>query len=320
MISLLFFILYRLALFNHGGVQAWCISRVTRFAHRSQTNEAAAVRTSLSSHLQLDDDDGIKVVSVAQQYAESSMLKGSLRFGSSKPKSIVALFPGVGGSANNVAGLGKGWLKQNPDTQVIIFEVDAFSGYRALSAVWNLLPTYYTSSTPLPSPAVDGYDYNNTPKVFDATKSRSNSFFGDILLTCCNDVSLALQEVLVETGLTDDNLILAGFSQGASIAAYTGFMRNAAGIILMGGPGAPQRQLLPPPTTTTTQVCIISGDSDPFAPHEALITTFRPYNGGEGGKQYVRIIPDLSHQIVNEHVELGGAFISTVLNDTTRRR
>jgi len=238
---------------------------------------------------------------------EAPMLRGALTLGSSKPKSIVALFPGVGGSANNVAGLGKGWLKQNPDTQVIIFEVDAFSGNRALSAVWNLLPTLFrstsSSSNNMSSPAVDGYEY----KIFDEAKSRSNSFFGDVLLTCCNDVSHALEEVLLESGLTDENLVVAGFSQGASIAAYTGFMRDVAGIILMGGPGAPQLQLLPPSAKTMTQVCIISGDSDPLAPQRQLVNAFGSYGG------HVNIIPNISHQIVNAHVELGGAFISTVL-------
>jgi len=238
---------------------------------------------------------------------EAPMLNGALTLGSSEPKSIVALFPGVGGSANNVAGLGKGWLKQNPDTQVIIFEADAFSGNRAFSAVCNLLPTLFSStsrtSNTLSSPAVDGYEY----KIFDAAKSRSNSFFGDVLLTCCNDVSNALEEVLVEFGLTDENLVVAGFSQGASIAAYTGFMRDVAGTILMGGPGAPQLQLLPPSTKTMTQVCIISGDSDPLAPQEQLVKAFGPYGG------HVNIIPNISHQIVNDHVELGGAFISNVL-------
>jgi len=200
-----------------------------------------------------------------------------------------------------------GWLKQNPNTQVIIFEADAFSGNRALSAVWNLLPTLFRSTTRssnnLSSPAVDGYEY----KIFDESKSRSNSFFGDVLLTCCNDVSHALEEVLLESGLTDENLVVAGFSQGASIAAYTGFMRDVAGIILMGGPGAPQLQLLPPSAKTMTEVCIISGDSDPLAPQQQLVKAF----GSCGG--HVNIIPNISHQIVNDHVELGGTFISTVL-------
>ena len=273
---------------------------------------------------------------------QAPLLQGAVRLGSRQPTSIVALFPGVGGSAQTIAGLGQGWVEQNPDTQVIVFDVDAFSGARAVSAAWKVVSTCLvttnnnkdngtnmkrtsTVDTTLSSPAVDGYNYDTTTnsptanKIFDTTRSRSNSFFGDILLTCCNDVSLALQEVLDTTGLTDEQLILAGFSQGASIAAYTGFLRNVAAVILMGGPGAPQRQLLPPPETTTTQVCIISGDSDPFAPFEALVTAFQPYTGkggGGGGQQFVTIIPDLSHQIVQEHVDLGGAFIATVLNDT----
>jgi len=304
MTSVFFLFLAALAL-NNRGAQAWHISRLgpsNRFARRggrrAHQHEATASRTSL--HM-LENE----------KYSEAPMLRGALRLGTSKPKSIVALFPGVGGSANNVAGLGKGWLEQNPDTQVIIFEEDAFSGIRALSAVWKLLPTLFNSSRNdnLSSPAVDGYD---DCKLFDAARSRSN-FFGDVLLSCCNDVSYALQEVLSDTGLTDENLVLAGFSQGASIAAYTGFLRGVAGIILMGGPGAPQLQLLPPEEKTTTQVCIISGDSDPLAPQEPLVSAFRPYG------EHVNIIPDISHQIVNDHVELGGAFISNILAKEDKR-
>mmetsp|Transcript_39704 Transcript_39704/g.71301 ORF Transcript_39704/g.71301 Transcript_39704/m.71301 type:complete len:309 (-) Transcript_39704:66-992(-) len=244
----------------------------------------------------------------ADVQAMSPMLKGSLRIGSSNPDSIVAMFPGVGASANQLLGLARGWYAQHPNTQFILFEADAFSGDRAFSAVCNLVPNLFDSTRNPSSPAVDGYDPN--AKSFDAAKVQSN-FFGDVLLSCCNDVSHALGEVLSEFGLTDRDLILAGFSQGASVAAYTGFMRGAAGTVLMGGPGAPQSQLLPPPAKTPTKVCIVSGDSDGFAPHEQLAKAFQPYG------DHVHILPGVKHQIINDHVELGGAFISTVLEDVT---
>jgi len=296
---LLYSLLAAIAL-SHRGARAWRRNYIHRFAYRdnrAHEHRAAAARI-LPGYM---SDDNVAYTALD---AEAPMLKGALRLGASQPKSIIALFPPVGGNAEGGIGLGKGWYEYNPDAQVVVFNADAFSLDRASSAAWNLLPTLFNSSSSLSSPAVDGYDANY--KSFDAARSRSN-FFGDVLLACCNDVSHALQEVLSEYGLTDENLILAGFSQGASIAAYTGFMRGVAGIILMGGPGALQLRLLPPPARTKTQVCIISGDLDPYAPPNKLADAFRPYGG------HVNILPGVGHVIVQDHIDLGGAFISTVL-------
>lgn len=287
--------------FSHVGVRAWRGQIGHHFDHHGKRpRHHRAMRRFLTY---MSDES---TTNAAPRW-NAPLLRGSLLVGASKPKSVVAIFPGVGGSAKNLIGLGEGWYEQNRDTQVILFDTDAFSGDRALSAVLTLLPTLFKSSRDLSSPAVDGYDGNY--KLFDAGKSRSN-FFGDLLLSCCNDVSMALQEVLSEYDLTDEDLILAGFSQGASIAAYTGFMRDVAGIVLMGGPGAPQEQLLPPPSKCKTRVCVISGDSDRFAPHEQLANLFRPYGG------HVNILPGISHTIIDDHVELGGAFISIALGNS----
>lgn len=290
-----------LTLIHGPGAQSWRtnINHIAYQRSRLQEHQPAGMRA-FPTHL------SEKNVAYTALEAAAPILKGALRLGASKPKSIIAIFPGVGGSAENDVwiSLGKGWHELNPDVQVVIFDADAFSGDRAFSAAWNLLPTLFNSSGSVSDPTVDGYDTNY--KSFDAARSRSN-FFGDVLLSCCNDVSLALQDLLNEYGIADENLILAGFSQGASIAAYTGFMRGVAGIILMGGPGAPQNQLLPPPAKTMTEVSIISGDSDPLAPHRQLADAFRAYGG------HVNILPGISHQIVKDHVDLGGAFISTVL-------
>lgn len=236
--------------------------------------------------------------------ATPSMLKNVIRIGPSKPDSIVAMFPGVGALASSLIGLASGWHTELPRTQFILFESDPFSGDRALSAVCHLIPTLFESASGHSNPAANGYDQNL--KIFDSAQVRSN-FFGDVLLLCCNDVSRALEVLLSEAGLTDKDLVLAGFSQGASVAAYTGFMRNVAGTILMGGPGAPQSQLFPPPAKTQTKVCIVSGDSDVFAPHEQLANAFRPYGNN------VHIIPGLRHRITGDHVKLGSAFISSIL-------
>eukprot|EP00401_Gymnodinium_catenatum_P017694 CAMPEP_0117590510 /NCGR_PEP_ID=MMETSP0784-20121206/71017_1 /TAXON_ID=39447 /ORGANISM="" /LENGTH=274 /DNA_ID=CAMNT_0005392129 /DNA_START=245 /DNA_END=1066 /DNA_ORIENTATION=+ len=241
---------------------------------------------------------------MADSDATPLMLRGAVRIGPSEPDSVVAMFPGVGAPARSLLGLASGWHAQLPRTQFILFEADAFSADRAFSAVCGLVPTLLDSRGGRTDPAASGYD----PKMkdFDSARLRSD-FFGDVLLSCCNDVSHALGHVLSEAGLADKNLVLAGFSQGASVAAYTGFMRGAAGTILMGGPGVTQKQLLPPPAKTPTEVCIVTGDSDGLAPHEQLADAFGPYGGN------VHILTGVKHQITDDHVMLGGTFISSVL-------
>lgn len=231
------------------------------------------------------------------------MLSGAVRVGSTAPDSVVAMFPGVGAPASSLLDLALAWHVQLPNTQFILFESDPFSADRAISAVCHLVPAYFDSSKRHPKPATNGYSQD---KYFNSSEVRSN-FFGDVLLWCCNDVSHALGKILAELGLADSNLVLAGFSQGASIAAYTGFMRGVAGSIVMGGPGVVQLQLLPPLANTKTQVCVVSGDSDGLAPHEPLIKAFEPYGNN------VYIIPGLEHRITADHVKFGGEFISKVL-------
>lgn len=231
------------------------------------------------------------------------MLAGAVRVGSTAPNSVVAMFPGVGAPASSLLDLASAWHAQLPNTQFILFEADPFSGDRAISAVCHLVPAYFDSSKGHSKPATNGYSQD---KYFNSSEVRSN-FFGDVLLWCCNDVSNALGKILAELGLADSNLVLAGFSQGASVAAYTGFMRGVAGTIVMGGPGVVQLQLLPPLAKTKTQICVVSGDSDGLAPHEPLIKAFEPY-----GKN-VYIIEGLEHKITADHVKFGGEFILKVL-------
>lgn len=230
------------------------------------------------------------------------MLAGALRVGPTAPDSVVAMFPGVGAPASSLLDLAAVWHAQLPNTQFILFESDPFSGDRALSALGHLVPAYFDSRRGHSKPAVNGYSQD---KYFNSSEVRSD-FFGDVLLWCCNDVSHALGKVLAEVGLADKDLVLAGFSQGASVAAYTGFLRGAAGSIVMGGPGVVQLQLLPPLATTKTQVCVVSGDSDGLAPHGPLIKAFKPYGNN------VYIIPGLEHELTADHALLGGEFISRV--------
>jgi len=251
----------------------------------------------------LGTDSGTKMIKAAA----SSMLMGSIRLGSSTPRSVVAMFPGIGMRASQLRDLASGWYAQHPDTQFILINTDAFSPDRAFYAACRLVPYFDYSDSPYyrpVRPAVEGYGAE--AKSFDPEQMQTN-FFGDVLLTCCNEVSYALGEVLSDLGLKDEDLILAGFSQGASVAAYTGFMRGAAGVILMGGPGQTQFQLLPPPARTPTEVCVVVGDEDRFAPHAALAEAFRPYGG------HVHVIPGLKHELTEDHVKLGSAFISSVL-------
>jgi predicted esterase len=123
-------------------------------------------------------------------------------------------------------------------------------------------------------------------------------------------VSRELDGHLKVLGLENDRMVLAGFSQGSALAAYTGLRRQCLGVLAMGGPCPPRLALLPAAATQSTavysatcvqsqdsrrrnnrstsaqasvqtrlptRVCLVVGDEDPYAPYQQLQAAFSPY-------------------------------------------
>ena len=126
----------------------------------------------------------------------------------------------------------------------------------------------------------------------------------------CDHVSQDLDGHLAALGLTNRQLVLAGFSQGAAISAYTGLRRSCLGVVPMGGPCPPRPALLP--DNDVTRVCAIVGDADPYAPHEDIRRCFAKYRT-EGEFDGVHVIAGLDHVVSDRSVAIGLDFLRSVL-------
>ena len=129
----------------------------------------------------------------------------------------------------------------------------------------------------------------------------------------CDHVSAELDRHLASLGLSDDRLILAGFSQGAAVSAYTGLRRRCLGVLPLGGPCPPRPSLLPD-GNDVTRVCAIVGDCDHCAPHEEIREAFDRFPGAHvDASAGVHVIPGHDHSVGEASIALGLAFLRSCL-------
>jgi phospholipase/carboxylesterase len=120
---------------------------------------------------------------------------------------------------------------------------------------------------------------------------------------------------LAEYGLTDDRLVLIGFSQGTMMALYVGLRRaqSPAGIIgysgvLVGAESMAGEIRSRPP------VLLVHGDADPVVPVQALPLAVESLEAlGVGVQAHTR--PGLGHGIDEEGIRLGQEFLSEVFGE-----
>jgi len=178
------------------------------------------------------------------------LVRSAQRIGASSPESVVALFHGLSQTKESLSRLAGAWAAQCPKTQFVLMQAE------------------HTHNR-------GGYDWFAYPQSrveFDTEEEFVSEVVMPSLERCQEEVSEALDELLLELELDDSNLVLAGFSQGAAVAAYTGLSRGVAGVFLMGGPCPPRRELLPWPVST--EVCVVSGQNDDLAPCDELVDVF----------------------------------------------
>ena len=206
-----------------------------------------------------------------------------LSLGASRPTRVVGLFHGLGGSRVSLEPLALQWAEALPRTAFLLFD------------------------------AGDG-DWFPYPKK-RAEVHTEEAWVEMVLEAVRGAIGRAdalLDERLGALGLTNDALVLGGFSQGAAMSAYTGLRRGCLGVLPMGGPCPPRPQLLP--DTRQTRVCVITGDADPYAPHELISSCFAKYHQQQQQQQQqqpdgVHIIPGLAHSITEDHARLGLDFL-----------
>jgi len=216
------------------------------------------------------------------------LLGKALRFGPSKPDSVMVLFHGVPSDCTSLQDFASAWSEMHPSTQFVVFQGP------------------HKASTP----GYEWFHYHRRQLPDEPEDEYVETVILPAVRDCIDQISVALDELLDELQLNDDRLILGGFSQGAAVAAYVGLEREIAGVLLMSGPPAPiRKQLLP--KRTSTRLCVITGGSDPWCPAGMLTSKLQKYDlhGGQ-----VHIIPGLAHLMSNEHVKAGSAFIVDALS------
>ena len=152
----------------------------------------------------------------SQKDPRASMEHEILSLGASRPTRVVGLFHGLGGSRVSLEPLALQWAEALPRTAFLLFD------------------------------AGDG-DWFPYPKK-RAEVHTEEAWVEMVLEAVRGAIGRAdalLDERLGALGLTNDALVLGGFSQGAAMSAYTGLRRGCLGVLPMGGPCPPRAKLMP---------------------------------------------------------------------------
>jgi len=199
------------------------------------------------------------------------------------PKQLVLLLHGVGSDGNDLIGLAPYFAQTLPDALFVSPHAPyAFDMAQAGYQWFSLLDTSERSR-------LDGV--TGTAPILDRF----------------------IDDMLAETGLSEDKLVLIGFSQGAMMSLYTGLRRRTqlAGIIGYSGMlvGA---ELLGDEIESRPPVLLTHGDADPVLPVAALPAAVAGLEAaGVSVEHHVR--PGLPHGIDEECIRLGQDFLQRVL-------
>jgi phospholipase/carboxylesterase len=124
---------------------------------------------------------------------------------------------------------------------------------------------------------------------------------------------------LAQYGLSEGDLMLAGFSQGTMMALHAGLRRprQVAGILgysgmLPGASGLRRQGIGKPP------VLLIHGSADPIVPISALHAAEHALRGA-GIKVTTHVSPGLGHSVDPVGLRLGVEFASKVLRGSSRQ-
>lgn len=122
-----------------------------------------------------------------------------------------------------------------------------------------------------------------------------------------NTFTTWLDATLDSRGLTSEQVVVIGFSQGATVAFDVGTQRHLAGAASWSGRGADIQA-----STVSTPFLLVSGGRDPWIPpdaSEALAQTLRD----RGAVVTVKIHPELAHGLNAAVIEDTRVFLQTVL-------
>ena len=206
---------------------------------------------------------------------------------------LVALFHGLGGGLGELRHVAERWSAALPSTAFLLLEAPDRDYYarELLSGQWS----------------GDWYRYPMLRSEFGEDEEAYSRMAERCISERCDHVSAELDDHLAVLGLENEQLVLAGFSQGAAVSAYTGLRRGCLGVLPLGGPCPPRPNLMP--ENSVTRVCCVVGDADPFAPHEEIRRCFAMYPPRDAASG-VHVIAGQSHVVSEQSIRIGLRFLS----------
>ena len=201
-----------------------------------------------------------------------------------KPRSVIVILHGLGGSSADYADIGPIWAPMLPQTEFIV---------------------------------PDGPEPNDTAatgRQWFSTQQRDLRGMMEGVAAAAPILDGFLDQILAERGLDERRMALIGFSQGAMIALHVGLRRARApaGIVgfsgmLLAGPELRREIRARPP------VLLIHGEDDEFVPIAALdaaVTVLRSVGVPVAAERR----PSLGHRVDEGGLQRCLAFLMSALN------
>ncbi|MBT3238855.1 MAG: phospholipase [Rhodospirillaceae bacterium] len=199
------------------------------------------------------------------------------------PKQLVILLHGVGADGNDLIGLAPYFQKTLPDALFISPNAPFAFDMAPVGHQWFSL------------------------QDFSETARR------DGVLGAAPILDRFIDDMLAETGLSEDKLVLIGFSQGTMMSLHVGLRRKTplAGIIGYSGM-LTDAETLKQEIASRPPVLLTHGDADPVLPVAALPDAVAGLEAaGVTVEHHIR--PGLPHGIDEECIRLGQEFLKRVL-------
>lgn len=209
------------------------------------------------------------------------------------PSRLIAMFHGLGGNRYEQHATCQRWSNALPSTAFLLLEAPD-RDYHAR----ELLSGAFSG---------DWYPFPGLRSEYGEDEEAYTAMVTQCISAACKRVSTELDSHLASIGLGNDQLVLAGFSQGAAISAYTGLHRRCLGVLPFGGPCPPRPALLP--DHNDTRVCVVVGDRDHCVAYDELQREFAKYRRADPATDGVHVIPGQGHTVSETSEAIGLAFL-----------
>lgn len=201
----------------------------------------------------------------------------------SKPKKLVIFLHGYGSNGQDLIGLGQHWARDLPHVQ------------------------WVSPNAPDPVPgAPDGYQWfpisNLDPDRIEAGAA-----------TAWPIIDAFIDQELIRYGLTEQDLVLCGFSQGTMLSLATGLRRERPVAGIMGFSGAmPGGGRLKEEMRSKPPIMLVHGDQDQVLPLGFMFDALENLAAAGHGAQW-HISQGLPHSIGEDGLDIGRHFIANAL-------